>query len=74
MTPHQLHTEEVTLPSLTFQSTPHSGQCDLWLGGGGGGGGGELEKEVIFIILVFCFSLLNCLFVHFEKVLVSSSQ
>ena len=34
--------KEVTLPSLTFQSKPHFGQCDIWLGG-------ELAKEVAFI-------------------------
>ena len=34
--------KEVALPSLTFQSKPHCGQCDIWLGG-------ELEKEVVFI-------------------------
>ena len=34
--------KEVTLPSLTFKSKPHYGQCDIWLGG-------ELAKEVAFI-------------------------
>ena len=34
--------KEVTLPSLTFQSKPHCGQCEIWLGG-------ELAKEVAFI-------------------------
>ena len=34
--------KEVALPSLTFQSKPHCGQCDIWLGG-------ELAKEVAFI-------------------------
>ena len=34
--------KEVTLPSLTFQSKPHCGQYDIWLGG-------ELAKEVAFI-------------------------
>ena len=34
--------KEVALPSLTFQSEPHCGQCDIWLGG-------ELAKEVAFI-------------------------
>ena len=34
--------KEVALPSLTFQSKPHCGQCDIWLGG-------ELAKEVTFI-------------------------
>ena len=48
--PKQVHfIKEVTLPSLTFQSKPHCGQCDIWLGG-------ELEKEVAFIY-VFVFIL-----------------
>ena len=34
--------KEVALPSLTFQTEPHCGQCDIWLGG-------ELAKEVVFI-------------------------
>ena len=34
--------KEVAIPSLTFQSKPHCGQCDIWLGG-------ELAKEVAFI-------------------------
>ena len=34
--------KEVALPSLTFQSKPHCGQCDIWLGG-------ELAKEMTFI-------------------------
>ena len=34
--------KEVALPSLTFQSKPHCGQCDIWLEG-------ELAKEVVFI-------------------------
>ena len=34
--------KEVALPSLNFQSKPHCGQCDIWLGG-------ELVKEVAFI-------------------------
>ena len=34
--------KEVALPSLTFQSKHHCGQCDIWLGG-------ELAKEVVFI-------------------------
>ena len=33
MTFHQLHIEEVALPSLTVQSEPHCGQCDIWLRG-----------------------------------------
>ena len=33
--------KEVSLPSLTFQSEPHCGQYDIWLGG-------ELAKEVAF--------------------------
>ena len=36
--------KEVALPSLTFQSEPHCGQCDIWLGG-------ELAKEVASISL-----------------------
>ena len=32
----------IVLPFLTFQSKPHCGQCDIWLGG-------ELAKEVAFI-------------------------
>ena len=36
--------KEVALPSLTFQSKPHCGQCDIWLGG-------ELAKEVTSISL-----------------------
>ena len=34
--------KELGLPSLTFQSELHCGQCDIWLGG-------ELVKEVAFI-------------------------
>ena len=34
--------KEVTLPSLTFESKPHCGQCDIWLRG-------ELAKGVTFI-------------------------
>ena len=34
--------KEVALPFLNFQSEPHCGQCDIWLGG-------ELAKEVAFI-------------------------
>ena len=42
--------KEVALPSLTFQSKPHYGQCDIWLGG-------ELEKEVAFIyVFVIIFN------------------
>ena len=37
--------KEVALPSLTFQSEPHCGQCDILLGG-------ELAKEVTFIYVV----------------------
>ena len=33
--------KEVTLPSLTFQSKTHCGQCNIWLGG-------KLVKEVAF--------------------------
>ena len=36
--------KEVALPSLTFQSEPHCGQCDIWLGG-------KLAKEVTFMFL-----------------------
>ena len=36
---------EVALPSLTFQSKPHCGQCDIWLGG-------ELAKEVTFTFMI----------------------
>ena len=36
--------KEVALPSLNFQSKPHCGQCDIWLGG-------ELAKEVAFIFV-----------------------
>ena len=41
--------KEVSLPSLTFQSEPHCGECDIWLGE-------ELEKEVafIFMLLLLC--------------------
>ena len=41
--------KEVELASLTFQSKPHCGQCDIWLGR-------ELAKEVAFIY-VFVFIL-----------------
>ena len=44
--------KEVSVPSLNFQSKPHCGQCDIWLGGGGGGGGGELKKEVAFTFML----------------------
>ena len=37
--------KEVALPSLTFQSKPHCGQCDIWLGG-------ELVKEVAFTFML----------------------
>ena len=40
--------KEVTLPSLTFQSKPHCGQCDIWLGG-------ELEKEVALFMFLLLF-------------------
>ena len=36
--------KEVTLPSLTFQSKTHCGQCDIWLGG-------KLAKKVAFIFV-----------------------
>ena len=36
--------KEVDFPSLTFQSKPHYGQYDIWLGG-------ELVKEVTFIYI-----------------------
>ena len=36
--------KEITLPSLTFQSKTHCGQCDIWLGG-------KLAKEVAFIFV-----------------------
>ena len=46
MTFHLLHTtEEVSLPYLTFQSEPHCGQCDIWLGG-------ELAREVAFTFML----------------------
>ena len=38
--------KEVALPSLTFQSEPYYGQCDIWLRG-------ELAKEVAFIYVFF---------------------
>ena len=57
MTHHQLHLEEVTLPSLTFQSTPIEDNVIFGWGGGGGGGGEELAKEVIFKLLVLSFNL-----------------
>ena len=57
--------KEVALPSLIFQSKPHCGQCNIWLGG-------ELAKEVAFIL---CFvsilskpillSLMTCYLVSF---------
>ena len=37
--------KEVSLPSLTFQSEPHCGQSDIWLGG-------ELAKEVAFTFML----------------------
>ena len=37
--------KKVSLPSLTFQSEPHYGQCDIWLGG-------ELAKEVAFTFML----------------------
>ena len=52
MTHHRLHIEEVALPSLTFQSKPHCGQCVIWLGG-------DLAKEVVFFH--------SCLFCYFEQ-------
>ena len=42
--------KEVILPSLTFQSKTHCGQCDIWFGG-------KLAKEVAFIF-VFILSKL----------------
>ena len=36
---------EVSLPSLNFQSKPHCGQSDTWLGG-------ELVKEATFIFMI----------------------
>ena len=68
---HQPPTEEVPLPPLTFQSTPHCGQWHTWLGG-------ELVSEVMFILLIsvlfvhllskahFCM-LMACCILHFEK-------
>ena len=48
--PKRVHfIKEVTLPSLTFQSEAHCGQCDIWLGK-------KLAKEVAFIY-VFVFIL-----------------
>ena len=37
--------KEVSLPSLTFQSDPHCGQCDIWLGK-------ELANEVAFTFML----------------------
>ena len=37
--------KEVSLHFLTFQSEPHCGQCDIWLGG-------ELAKEVAFTFIL----------------------
>ena len=53
MTFHQLHIEEVALPSLIVQSEPHCGQCGIWLGER------ELAKEVAFIFLFFFVAILS---------------
>ena len=54
--------KEVALPYLTFQSKPHCGQCDIWLGG-------ELEKGVAFIY-VFVTILSKPIFFMFSGLLV----
>ena len=54
--------KEVAPPSLTFQSEPHCGQCDIWFGG-------ELAKEVPFIY-VFVTILSKPIFVMFSGFLI----
>ena len=55
---------EVALPSLTFQSTPHCEQWHSWLGG-------ELVREVIFLLLVSFFMIfiltISCLYCMFKQ-------
>ena len=64
--PKRVHfIKEVTLPSLTFQSKPHCGQCDIWLGGGGGG---ELAKEVAFIYVFVTILIKPILYVQWLAV------
>ena len=66
--PKRVHfIKEVTLPSLTFQSKPHCGQCDIWLGGGGGGGE-ELAKEVAFIYVFVTILIKPILYVQWLAV------
>ena len=54
--------KEVALPSLTFQSEPHCGQCDIWLGGSVSEGSG--------IYLCFCYYFEQAHFVMFSGLLV----
>ena len=53
--------KEVSLPSLAFQSKPHCGHCDIWLGG-------EVAKEVAFTIC-FCYYFEQAHFVLFSGLL-----
>ena len=59
--------KEVSVPSLNFQSKPHCGQCDIWLGGGGGGGVKEGSGFYIYALVtilskpILCCSVACCL-------------
>ena len=66
MTFHRI--EEVAVPSLIFQSEPHCGQCDIWLGGRVSGGIDFYTFYFAFLLSKAHFVCLGacCLF-HFEK-------
>ena len=57
--------KELTLPSLIFQSEPHFGHRDVWVGG-------ELAKEVAFVFM-FCYYFVQAHFVTFSCLLGSLS-
>ena len=57
--------KEVTLPSLTFHSKPHCGQCYIWLGVVGGG-----VREGSAICLCFCYYFQQAQFFMFSGLLV----
>ena len=65
--------EEVALLSLTFQSEPHCGQCNIWLGGGGGrvSEGSDFYTFYFAVLLskAHFICLVACYLFHFEKLL-----
>ena len=79
MTFHRI--KEVTLSSLTFQSEPHCGQCDIWLGGRVSEESdfytfyfGVLLSKDHFICLgaccLFCFENLLFVFIKAENIVI----